>query len=562
MSADTKREPSTHADIGINPQASSTASKISIARLPILKAPGADSNYLNWRKVVQRVFKSAKVSYVLTSVAPNLRPATWDEDNDLVCAILVQIVDESNLRHLADEDNAAKIWEDLSRAHQDSSTGGRVYWIRKLVNARMEGDDIHSHIDSLAKSYERLDSLVTAEKPLTAEDVHNAALLSSIPPDWLHCVSSLMNQEGVKTETIVSALKNEAIRRESQGDIISVSSTKTSNSRPNPLSAASKGPRTDSSKKTRRCPLCNSDSHDLNSCNNTRKLIADHKAAQKARWEASQQEKPSGSNKPAARAGRTSAATLGQSSYNYEEDEQSDYSGSELKVTAGNAVAALSIPSDLPPGGDTNIDSGCSMSMTPDGSALAHLQTDHTPVRLADHSVVEATHRGLAKLPIEGSKPIKTLVVPALHEPLLSVAGLCDAGVTVVFSKSSCDFYQSNDVVIKGDVVGRGYRRGNLYYLPSEHVSSSSSLTLNPPTFDRSLLGFHNRFSHIGLKPLKLLLKTNGIFPSAMNETAVQQCPICIQAKMPRKAFKSRSSHRATFPGQLIHSDVGSYEVK
>ncbi|PLW43106.1 hypothetical protein PCANC_14408 [Puccinia coronata f. sp. avenae] len=306
-SKDVKQDNPTHADIGIAPQMSNSSSKISIARLPILKAPGADSNYLNWKKVVHRVFKSAKVDHVLSPVARNLRPATWEEDNDLVCAVLVQIVDESNLRHLADEDNATTIWNDLSRTHQDSTTGGRVYWIRKLVNARMEGDDINSHIETLAKSYERLNSLVSPDKPLTPEDVHNAALLSSIPSDWLHCVSALMNQEDVKTATIVSALKNKAIRRESQGDIISVSATKASHSKPNTAANASKETRNDFSKKPRRCPLCNSDSHDLNSCNNTRKLIAEHKAAQKARWEASQQEKsPSvSSNKPAARAGRT-----------------------------------------------------------------------------------------------------------------------------------------------------------------------------------------------------------------------------------------------------------------
>jgi hypothetical protein len=506
-SKDVKQDNPTHADIGIAPQMSNSSSKISIARLPILKAPGADSNYLNWKKVVHRVFKSAKVDHVLSPVARNLRPATWEEDNDLVCAVLVQIVDESNLRHLADEDNATTIWNDLSRTHQDSTTGGRVYWIRKLVNARMEGDDINSHIETLAKSYERLNSLVSPDKPLTPEDVHNAALLSSIPSDWLHCVSALMNQEDVKTATIVSALKNEAIRRESQGDIISVSATKASHSKPNTAANASKETRNDFSKKPRRCPLCNSDSHDLNSCNNTRKLIAEHKAAQKARWEASQQEKsPSvSSNKPAARAGRTSAATLGQASHRYDEDEESDYSGSEIGVTAGNAVVSLSIPSGLPQGGDANIDSGCSMSMTPHGSTLVDMTTDRTPVRLADHSVVEATHKGLARLPIDGSLSVKTLVVPALHEPLLSVAGLCDEGLTVVFTKSSCDFYRSANTSVKGKSVGRGYRRGNLYYLPAGPVSSSSLSTLTTPTFDCSLLGFHNRFSHLGLKPLKLL---------------------------------------------------------
>ncbi|OAV85547.1 hypothetical protein PTTG_30442, partial [Puccinia triticina 1-1 BBBD Race 1] len=469
MSNDTKEVPSTHTSVNLGLQASASTAKISTARLPILKAPGSESNYLNWKKVVLRVLKSAKVNHVLTPVAPNSRPATWEEDNDLVCAVLVQIVDETNLRHLADEDNAAKIWDNLSRAHQDSSTGGRVYWIRKLVNARMEGNNIHLHIESLANLYERLNALVTPTKPLTPDDVHTAALLSSIPPDWLHCVSALMNQEGVKAEIIISALKNEAIRRESHGDIISVSSTKANSSKAPPPTNPSKGPRNDAAKKPRRCPLCNNDSHDLNSCNNTRKLIADHKAAQKARWEASQQDKGSSSSKPAARAGRTSAATLGQSSHKYDEDDDSDYSGLEVEVTAGNAVVSLSIPSNPVRGGDANIDSGCSMSMTPDITAVDFPKPDRTPhVRLADHSTVESSHKGLFKLPLSGERSVKSLVVPSLHEPLLSVAALCDEGLTVVFTKTSCDFLTNQTAQITGELAGRGYRRGNLYYLPSE----------------------------------------------------------------------------------------------
>jgi hypothetical protein len=380
MSNNTKEELPTHTSVSLHSQLAASTAKISTARLPILKAPGSDSNFLNWKKVVLRVLKSAKVNHVLTFVAVNRRPATWGEDNDLVCAVLVQIIDESNLRHLADEDDAAKIWEDLSRAHQDSSTGGRVYWIRKLVNARMEGNDIHSHIESLAKSYERLNSLITPAKPLTPEDVHNAALLSSIPPDWIHCVSALMNQEGVKTETIVSALKNEAVCRESQGDILSVSSIKANSTKPNHPSYPPKGPRADPPRKPRRCPLCNSNSHDLNSCNNTRKLIAEHKAAQKARWEANQTENGSSSTKPAARAGRTSTTTLGQSAHDYAEDEDSDYSGSEIEVTAGNAVVSLSMSLNPFASGDANIDSGCSMTMTPNLSSVENAKPDHTPV--------------------------------------------------------------------------------------------------------------------------------------------------------------------------------------
>ncbi|OAV95852.1 hypothetical protein PTTG_26538 [Puccinia triticina 1-1 BBBD Race 1] len=162
MANKAKEETTTHTTVDLNSKMLAPTTKISTARLPILKAPGSNSNYLNWKKVVLWVFKSAKVNHVLTP-----------------------IVDEANLRHLADKDNTAKIWADLSRAHQDTSTGGRIFWICKLFNARMDGDNFNLHIDSLANSYKRLNSLVTPEKPLTPDDVHNAALLGLLSPDWI-----------------------------------------------------------------------------------------------------------------------------------------------------------------------------------------------------------------------------------------------------------------------------------------------------------------------------------------------------------------------------------------
>lgn len=69
-----------------------------------------------------------------------------------------------------------------------------------------------AQIDTMAKYHKRLNLLVTSSKPLTPNNVHLAALLSSIPQDWLHFVSALMNQDGVKTKAIVSSLKNEHTR--------------------------------------------------------------------------------------------------------------------------------------------------------------------------------------------------------------------------------------------------------------------------------------------------------------------------------------------------------------
>jgi hypothetical protein len=79
----------------------------------------------------------------------------------------------------------------------------------------MSGDNVESHIDELAGYAERLNSLTSTTNPLTADDVHAAALLISLPDDWLHCVSSLMNKERVLSAKVVTALKQEAYRRKS-----------------------------------------------------------------------------------------------------------------------------------------------------------------------------------------------------------------------------------------------------------------------------------------------------------------------------------------------------------
>ena len=46
-----------------------------------------------------------------------------------------------------------------------------------------------------------------------------------------------------------------------------------------------------------------------------------------------------------------------------------------------------------------------------------------------------------------------------------------------------------------------------------------------------------------------------------MNEVDVRKCPVCIQSKMHRSPFTSCSPYCFKVPGELINSDVGSFEV-
>jgi hypothetical protein len=108
--------------------------------------------------------------------------------------------------------------------------------------------------------------------------------------------------------------------------------------------------------------------------------------------------------------------------------------------------------------------------MTPHRGLVHSLHDDQTPIRLADDSTVNATQKGIMPLPLDLPTSVEALVVPTLYEPLISVAALCDEGLTVVFTKSSCDIFSNECLVIDGKLVGVGYRKGNLFYLPSTPV--------------------------------------------------------------------------------------------
>jgi hypothetical protein len=134
-------------------------------------------------------------------------------------------------------------------------------------------------------------------------------------------------------------------------------------------------------------------------------------------------------------------------------------------------------------------------------------------------------------LPLSINAKVKALVVLSLHEPLLSVAGLCKQGLNVMFTKAGCNILKAGEEASSA-LIGCGYCCGNLYYLPAEPVSSFSTSTSLSIPFDNSLMSWNIQLSHVGLRPLKHLLRTNNITPSVANEINVQQCPVCVQCKM------------------------------
>lgn len=459
------------------------ALNLKVSGIVQLKPQGADSNYLDWSFVVLLHLKSLKLAYVLEPEAgptPTAatetkasRPASWSNDSIAVSSFIARTIHPSNLRFVrAHGTDAAAMWVSLSQAHQDFSSGGRMHWLRQLVVARLSGDDIDSHIESMAVCAERLGSLVTPEKPLTVDDIHATALLTSLTDDWLPCVSSLMNEDSVTSSRIVSALKAESLRRKARREdesTITVSKARADFVKGKPRF-----------NEALHCTFCNRSGHNLAICENAARVLSEHKTSRSSgngggsrRPDSSRDNKrpagndrsagrPPSSSRPSATAGQTTVVELGYDSY----DEQSDFSVPER---AGNAVVGTH-HTEFSSSVDANIDSGCSISMTPHVSTVDRLKPDSTSVRLADRSEVFATFRGSQSLPLSVDKRVPTLVVPGLHEPLLSVAGLCDKDLVAVFSSDSCAIYEASSFSVTGPIVGRGYRKGNLFYLPSNEV--------------------------------------------------------------------------------------------
>lgn len=240
-----------------------------------------------------------------------------------------------------------------------------------------------------------------------------------------------------------------------------------------------------------------------------------------------------------------------------------DSSDSSPRVTFANAqarTAVVAMASRTSHTNDWTVDLACSRTMTPNINSVMKLVNNCTSINLAEDSVIQSSHQGKVSLPVADLAGVDSLVVPDLHEPLLSVANVYDEGLAVVFRSSGCHIYRESALNLQDSAVSDGYRHGNLYYLPKEVSPTSVSLT-SLPVSDTSLLGYHRRLNNIGLKPLKKLLKAHNIPPTVLNEIEVQQCDVFVQGKMHRHPFKTCPNYRATSVGAQIHSNGCTYEV-
>ncbi|KAG0147969.1 hypothetical protein CROQUDRAFT_25292, partial [Cronartium quercuum f. sp. fusiforme G11] len=103
---------------------------------------------------------------------------------------------------------AVVMWKALCLAHEDSSSGGHLYLLHKLVTKKLVGDNILAHLDEMHWIFKCLNSLISNENPLTANDVFTTALFVSLSSDWLPVITPLMQHAPIMSLMVIQALKS------------------------------------------------------------------------------------------------------------------------------------------------------------------------------------------------------------------------------------------------------------------------------------------------------------------------------------------------------------------
>jgi hypothetical protein len=134
-----------------------------------LKPPGPDSNYLDWSWIIDMHFSTTGVEYIINPADKHpQQSATFAHNNTPVCiSVIAQTINPANIRLICNlNKDGQKLWQVLKTAHQDSSSGGVMYYMRKLFLSHLQDNNIDAHLNKMSSIFERLNTLSNPDCPL------------------------------------------------------------------------------------------------------------------------------------------------------------------------------------------------------------------------------------------------------------------------------------------------------------------------------------------------------------------------------------------------------------
>ena len=147
------------------------------------------------------------------------------------------------------------------------------------------------------------------------------------------------------------------------------------------------------------------------------------------------------------------------------------------------------------------LDSGCSNHMSPEKEIFCNIDSSiNTPVKLGNGQLVESKGMGSISIQTEhGTSQIQNvLLVPSLHENLLSLGQLLENGYKLEFDKNMCNIYDKKD---KKKVMTTIEMKNRIFSLNIKYAPALHATTSNEPV--SSL--WHKRLGHVNFQSLKVL---------------------------------------------------------
>ncbi|CAI7811878.1 unnamed protein product [Closterium sp. NIES-53] len=199
------------------------------------------------------------------------------------------------------------------------------------------------------------------------------------------------------------------------------------------------------------------------------------------------------------------------------------------------------------------LDTGATQHMTHSASFLTNVGAprDVTRVIFGNNKSLPVVGVGSTRLIVDGG-PVditNVLHVPGLKVNLLSVTQLAKKGVKVTIDDAKMNLFW------KGKQFAQGVLNGELYQLKTHPRVASSNVAQGSKA---TLKVWHNRLAHANYDSVKELAN-KGLakgFDVAAGDNKKGVCAACVEGKMARKPFGSRTSPLAKDPLALVHMDV------
>jgi transposase InsO family protein len=194
-------------------------------------------------------------------------------------------------------------------------------------------------------------------------------------------------------------------------------------------------------------------------------------------------------------------------------------------------------------------------------------------IEVADGTLVPVEGEGEVTLNTRnGPLTLTALIVPDLHQPLLSVPQFLDEEGRVLFHSSQEARLLKEETSFVAERSGHGFeisdcgkelRSGGDRIRGRKGKGGAKGVRGDAPNAARgSAMVWHQRLGHVGWQTLQRLFKDKMSGSELHPSETDMQCDACLQGKMTKTPFPTSQS-RSVAPLQLVHADLmGPIEVR